>query len=162
MIFPLFEAFPLDHTIFKDTSDLNLPIVDLLDSLALNLILKPHAIIFLVISDLFIPTLAMELPIKEIANKNAAIRKVFLPLAIRVILREISRVHRAIRITQTASTFLDAVPPLALVLCSVLPLTDAVPIHFALLPLASVGPAPLLALEGALAILVSIFEVSIV
>jgi len=63
LISPLFETFTLDDTVLKNATDLDLTIIDFLDTLALNFIFEPHTIIFLVVCDLFIFALAMELTI---------------------------------------------------------------------------------------------------
>ena len=148
--------------LIKHTTNLDLAIINFLGAQTFNFIFEPLALIFLLIGWLLIFTLTMELPIHEITDIDRAINKNFISLSVGVIVTEVTLIEGAIRVTQLASTLLDAITPLTFILGVILPLTSALAIHFALLPVTTKCPAPLLTQEGAMTLLISIFEAALI
>ena len=148
--------------LIKHTANLDLAIINFLGAQTFNFIFEPLALIFLLIGWLLVFPLTMELSIQEITDVNRAINKSLLSLSVGVIVTEVTLIEGAIRVTQLASTLLDAITPLTFILGAILPLTSALAIHFALLPVTTKCPPSLLTQEGAMTLLISIFEAAFI
>jgi hypothetical protein len=102
----------------------------------------------------------MELAIKELPRINTTVDKNFLTSSVGIIVCKVASVDWAIRVAQLAGTLFHTVAPCTLILSPILPLAKTLPIHFALLPLARVGPLSLLTLKCSFALLKAIKELS--
>jgi len=149
-------------SVFKHSSDLNLSIIKFLNTFSLYFIVYPHTFIFDLFVRLFVFTNAVKVAILKITSIYTAVLKRFFALTVWEIMLKLARVYRAISIYQCALSLFNAVPPLTLIRCSVLPPTRPKHIHLSMLPLAFIGPSTLFTLENTLARLETIYELAFI
>lgn len=163
VLLPLFDAFALDLTILVElAAEFYGAVVAGFSTFTVDTVLLPSSFVLGTIAGLLEFTLSIEHAVNEVAVERAAVWENLLADALRMVVRKIAKVDRAVREGQLALTFFAAILPFAFVARAVGPLDDRVTVHLAAFPVASVAPALLLADEDAVALLVALEVIAFV